>query len=84
MMSILPDVFASTPSLLAIFGAMALVISGAILIASSVRIGGEAVARRVDMVKPRLSSCLKPRRHRLRSVRPARAGKGSRNGKSWR
>ena len=52
MMSILPDVFASTPTLLAIFGAMALVISGGTLIASSVRIGREAVARRVDMVKP--------------------------------
>jgi tight adherence protein C len=51
MMSILPDVFASTPTLLAIFGAMALVISGGTLIASSVRIGREAVARRVDMVK---------------------------------
>ena len=52
MMSILPDAFASTSTLLAIFGATALVVSGGTLIASSVRIGHEAVARRVDMVKP--------------------------------
>lgn len=53
MMSLLPDVSASTPTLLAIFGATALVISGGALIASSVRFGQEAVARRVDMVRPK-------------------------------
>jgi tight adherence protein C len=52
MMSILPDAFASTPILLAFFGAVALVVSGGTLIASGVRIGHEAVTRRVDMVKP--------------------------------
>lgn len=51
-MFLLPDVFSSTPTLLAILGATALVISGGALIASSVRLGHEVVARRVDMVKP--------------------------------
>jgi tight adherence protein C len=40
--------------LLAIFGVTALLISGGTLIASSIRLGREAVARRVDMVKPKI------------------------------
>lgn len=43
--------FALAPALLAIFAAIALAVSGAILIASSIRIGREAIARRIDLVK---------------------------------
>jgi tight adherence protein C len=52
-MSSLAAAVASTPALLAILAAVTLVISGGTLIATSVRLGREAVARRVDLVKPR-------------------------------
>jgi tight adherence protein C len=52
-MSSLAAAFASTPALLAILAAVTLMISGGTLIATSVRLGREAVARRVDLVKPR-------------------------------
>ena len=52
-MSSLAAAFASTPALLAILASVTLMISGGTLIATSVRLGREAVARRVDLVKPR-------------------------------
>jgi tight adherence protein C len=53
MISPFSQVLASAPTLLAILAAIVLMVSGLTLIASSVRISREALARRVDLVKPR-------------------------------
>jgi tight adherence protein C len=45
--------FSLAPALLAALAGIALLIGGIILIVSSIRIGREAIARRVDLVKPR-------------------------------
>jgi tight adherence protein C len=63
MMSSLAAVFAQTPAVLAVLAAVTLVISGGTLIATSVRLGREAVARRVDLVRLRAAPAPK-RAHR--------------------
>lgn len=60
--------FASTPALLAMFGATALLISGATLIASGFRMSHEAVARRVDLIKPRTTAATAPKRKKTRPL----------------
>jgi tight adherence protein C len=68
-MSSLAAAFASTPALLAILAAVTLMISGGTLIATSVRMGREAVARRVDLVKPRAAAV--PRKAQRALEKPA-------------
>jgi tight adherence protein C len=68
MVSSLLAALAPTPALLAILGVAALMVSGATLIASGVRMSHEAIARRVDLVIPRATAAAAPKKKKTRSL----------------
>jgi tight adherence protein C len=56
-----------TPALMALLGVMALLVSGASLIASAIRMNHEAVARRIDMVRLPATTAVGPKNDRQKN-----------------